>query len=305
MATLYVPIGVSGSGKSTLLRDMSVRVVSSDGIRREAGLAPNARVWDQMTRQTMELLESGESVAYDATNLKRTRRASLVGQARRACDDLRVVALLVLAPQTEAYERNQARDEASRVPEDVLAKQLMAFHVPMATEGYDEIRVVRTSSATSVPSWDDLDAFDQQNPHHTLTLGRHMAATEERVARACRETDVPEDDASELTVAARWHDVGKTRTQTFRTHSGRRSDIAHYYGHENVGAHMLLAEILPETNPELDDEAMLRVATTVAWHMRPYAWAQGRKAKARDDRFLTSRLLRDVRMLHAADEDAH
>lgn len=306
MTTLYVPIGVSASGKSTVAKKLDATHVSSDAIRRDADLPPGASVWEKMNRMTLSLLAEGRSVTYDATNLKRTRRVDLVSKATRKVPGLKVVAILVLASERDILERNAARDTGVRVPDNVIAQQLRAFRLPMRTEGYDQIDIVRTSTNTDIPDQGMLSRFDQQNPHHTLTLGDHMTAVRDETLRLCRATDMEDHEVDDLVLAAAWHDIGKLRTKTFRCASGRPSDIAHYYGHENVGAHMMMAEILPELMPDADTNRMLRIATLVEWHMRPYFWNTGNgKAQRRDDRFLTKGMRRELEILHTADVTSH
>ena len=306
MTTLYVPIGISASGKSIVANSLDAKVVSSDEIRGELGLRPGTPVWNRMTTRTIDLLSQGHSVTYDATNLKRTRRTDLIAKARRRIPGQKVIALLVLATERDMLERNGRRKDPEHVPEEVMSQQLRAFRLPMPAEGYDRIEVVRTSDRTEVPDERTLTEFDQENPHHTMTLGAHMRAVEKRTRHLCADAEMDETEAEELAMAAAWHDVGKLRTKTFKSTSGRVSRIAHYYGHENVGAHMLMSEILPALMPDTEDEAMLRIATLVEWHMRPYVWTSGtERALRRDMRFLDAHMMRKLQILHEADVSSH
>lgn len=306
MTTLYVPIGVSASGKSTVTSSLDAKAVSSDEIRRELGLQPGTPVWNHMTNRTIDLLSQGHSVTYDATNLKRTRRTDLIAKTRKRIPGLKVIALLVLATERDMRERNGRRKDSERVPEEVISQQLRAFRLPMPAEGYDRIEIIRTSDRTEVPNERTLTEFDQENPHHTMTLGNHMRAVEKGTRRLCSDMDMNERDIEELAMAAAWHDVGKLRTKTFKSTSGRVDKIAHYYSHENVGAHMLMSEILPALMPGADDERMLSIATLVEWHMRPYVWAAGsERTLRRDMRFLDEDMRRKLEVLHEADVTAH
>ena len=86
--------------------------------------------------------------------------------------------------------------------------------------------------------------------------------------------------------AAYYHDVGKLFTQSID-----KNDIAHYYGHENIGAYI----VLNLTNS-------LLAATLVNYHMKPYT-SEPEKTLWRDR--AGEQLWQQLLALHECDELAH
>ena len=78
-----------------------------------------------------------------------------------------------------------------------------------------------------------LNNFNQDNPNHSLTASEHMHKTWDYAFRQA-EGDII------LEVAAAHHDIGKYLTKTFVNRKGETTEVAHYYGHQNVGAYLLL-----------------------------------------------------------------
>lgn len=82
--------------------------------------------------------------------------------------------------------------------------------------------------------------FNQKNPHHKLTLDKHIMETIANANIAIER--LPEEfkrnvNPSEVRLALLLHDIGKLYTQSFD-----ENNIAHYYGHAEQGAQ--LAEIM-------------------------------------------------------------
>ena len=66
--------------------------------------------------------------------------------------------------------------------------------------------------------------------------------------------------------AAEMHDIGKLATKTFINYKGEKSDVAHYYGHEHVGAYIasLYVQEPGLLVPNSEEEMIIRL---IRWHM--------------------------------------
>jgi tRNA nucleotidyltransferase/poly(A) polymerase len=104
-----------------------------------------------------------------------------------------------------------------------------------------------------VPEFAPSIGLDQQNPHHFLPLDEHVfQAIRYAVAH----------DAPTLTrLALLLHDIAKPATQSFDSEG-----IAHYYGHEVVGADM--ARVILE-RLKFPGDVLERACKIVRHHMRP------------------------------------
>jgi putative nucleotidyltransferase with HDIG domain len=93
--------------------------------------------------------------------------------------------------------------------------------------------------------------FDQQNPHHHLSLDEHMFQTVVFAAQS----------SAEVKLAALLHDIGKPATQVFGD-----DGVAHYYHHEAQGAD-ITRTILQRL--KCSTELLEMVVKLVRNHMRP------------------------------------
>ena len=83
-------VGLPGSGKSTYAAEQhekyGTHVCSSDAIRAELGdvndQSNNEKVFQILHRRIKDYLRNGESVIYDATNIKSKRRRAFMAELK-------------------------------------------------------------------------------------------------------------------------------------------------------------------------------------------------------------------------------
>lgn len=152
--------GIPGSGKSTLAKklifawdDPAWHYLSSDELRVEMygemqtegttnevqkmWAQRNREVFKQLNETTLKLLEQGEKVIYDATNLSKKRRKELVKEIRRCAPDCVCKCVAVLAPVEECIARQPHRDH--QVPTFIIKKYANTMEMPDESEGWDSI----------------------------------------------------------------------------------------------------------------------------------------------------------------------
>jgi predicted kinase len=129
--------GLPGSGKDTWLQTQrpGLPVVSLDVLRRELGLEPgdaSGELFAAAREAAREHLRVGRPFAWNATNLSRTFRASLVElfRAYRA----RVHLVYVESGPQDQTRRNHSRPEA--VPAGAIARMLERWSVPSPDEAH-------------------------------------------------------------------------------------------------------------------------------------------------------------------------
>lgn len=304
-------VGIPASGKSTLVeqyRSAGYAVISSDAIREEQteGLSMNGltdqergeinrQVFDTVRREVQAHLKKGHSVVMDATNLSRKNRMGFLKQLPKLA--LNRKCILLITPVEVCLERNRRRTVNARVPESAMYRMLCNFECPNYWEGWDEIIPMAANVPYQFP-FEASENFSQDNPHHSLTLGAHMAQVEAFCAEHGRE---------ELRWAARYHDVGKLYTKRFENARGEKTKIAHYYGHENFGAYLFLTEMC--CGKEIKGSEFDRIlydANLINCHMRPLTrWAYIENAEKKDRLLFGDPFVDDLILLHQADRAAH
>lgn len=311
MVYLEMLVGLPASGKSTYARQKEIegwKVFSSDQIRTEFNITgqenkDHARVFEILHKRIKEAFRRGENCVYDATNLSRKKRKAFLDQLDNS---IYKTCVLFVTEISICKERNLKREGLERVPDKTYDRMLKGFNVPYYYEGWHDIKLISNtnfmmSEFMSSIGTDILEDFDQENSHHTLSLGQHLNKTTE-YAKA----HWPHNKNVQL--AARVHDIGKYFTKTFYNMKGEKTEEAHYYGHENYGAYIFLQDFVSEID-EIDKTVLdndLYVACLINWHMRPYtAWNNSEKSKDRDRRLIGEKMYLDIMRLHEADVAAH
>ena len=309
---LIMFVGIPASGKSTQseqYRQQGYLVLSSDEIRESLLAQTNpeemtgkektnihSRVFEQIRKRTGEALKQGQSVVVDATNLGRKRRMNFLSQFSRIPCVKKCI--LFVTPAEICMERNRNRTGSARVPDTGMYRMLCNFECPNYWEGWDEIIPVVDSAAYRFP-FHEVQGFSQDNPHHNLTLDRHMAAAVEY----CREQGYGE----QLQRVAAYHDIGKLYTKQYCNSRGEPTEDAHYLGHDNYGAYLYLTEMC--CGRELSAEAFRNVlyeTNLINCHMRPltqWRWVDG--AEEKDRALFGESFMADLIALHRADRASH
>ncbi len=183
MKKLVCLAGIPGSGKSTYAKKFGFRIISSDDVRKDlygdqecyynekiaqfliiknnistASLSKDAiihlkeklcldYVFDIARKRVCELLQKGESVVYDSTNLMIQFRRDLLIATQNLYD---LCELYYLNPPLEiALNRNQNRKYIidSQIIRDMYYKQ----QLPTYEEGFDRIYIIKSISDVLLP----------------------------------------------------------------------------------------------------------------------------------------------------------
>ena len=161
--------------------------------------------------------------------------------------------------------RQQNRDRF--VPATVIDKMIRQFEVPMYYEGWNEIELVRMPDIITRFNADRYLETNKNvahdNPHHTLNIFEHMQLASTKY----HEDMVKENNVEEHVIynTLKYHDIGKYYCKTFIDAKGIKSNIAHYYNHENVGAYYILT-----SNITNSDYTLLIIAWLINNHMKFY-----------------------------------
>ena len=253
MNKLFMLVGLPASGKTTCGKRLAevedALIVSSDEIRKELlgdqnDQTKNEEIFKEVESRIINGLKE-KNVIYDATNINYKRRMAFLQKIK----DVEKIALLIATPYDECIERNNKRER--KVPEDVIKRMYYNFYIPQYYEGFDEIGIYFNTDRIywTYDLLKKLDKVSQDNPHHTLTIGKH-----------CRKTAILLND--DMSIVGLLHDIGKAETKTFMNTKGIKTEIAHYYHHENVSAYMSLFY-----TDRRNEEKQLEIANLIQWHM--------------------------------------
>lgn len=284
--TLIILCGIPGSGKSTYAIGYMINYpeqtiyLSSDAIRKELygdeSIQGNpAEVFALMQKRAFEALNEGYDVLYDATNMTRKDRASIIGICPKFA---KIECHVIWAPIETCIERDAARERT--VGKEVIDRMLKRFQAPFVDEGIDEIKIFKT--ANIVPAhyeqkcWEDMKV-PHDNPHHQLDIQAHCEEAHKHVAVI---------NNFEMELAAWYHDVGKPYVKSFTDSKGNACEHAHYYQHQCVGAWIAYGFATPYA------------AWLISTHMEPFF-----NSKYYNN--LPSFLKKDIDLLHEADLAAH
>ena len=145
--------------------------LSSDSIRKElygdeSTKGDPAEVFSLMQKRAVEELNNGYDVIYDATNITRKDRASIISICPKFA---KIEAHIIWAPIEVCIERDSARDRT--VGKEVIDRMLKRFQAPYYDEGIDEIIIDRTYYNDNYPTkCFETIKVSHDNPHHTLSI---------------------------------------------------------------------------------------------------------------------------------------
>ena len=287
---LIILTGIPGSGKTTYAKNYipyypkHVVHCSSDSIRRElygnASIQGDpAEVFSLMQSRTIEALNDGYDVLYDATNITRKDRASIINVCPKFA---KIECHIIWAPIETCIERDAKRERT--VGKAVIDKMLKRFQAPYYDEGIDEIKIVLPDDFNKDSYLSSCIAsmeIPHNNPHHTLNIDEHCWEAELYATKLC-------SYKTEIRRAASIHDMGKPYVKAFVDSKGNSCEQAHYYQHQCVGAWMSYG--FYSTTP--------KIAWLVSTHMDPFM-------NTKYYNKLPPYLKKDIDLLHEADLAAH
>lgn len=305
MAELIMLVGLSGSGKSEVAKDFAEKtggtIFSSSEIRKElndnsAISVSNYTIHEELQKRVIEHLRNGGTAIYDATNLRMKPRKGLLHKLQKIdCTKSCVVVM-------SSIEDCQAELKKIGVPVERVMEQAKMFQVPHKYEGWDYVTIYQHKG--SEYKLEDIDfklkGIAHDNKHHRLSILEHMKEASRIYADTCSEFYQQTGDQildRTMMYAVAYHDIGKLYTKTFIDHEGNKTDDAHYYGHHNVGAYMLLNSFLPS------DVDMIEAAVLIQWHMEHYL--RDEKGMRKLKHMLGEKLSGKLDLLHAIDKKAH
>lgn len=295
--TLHILCGIPGAGKTHYAEKYMFdhyyfreRVVhlSSDTIRAELYgdetiQGDPSEVFSLMQKRTIEALNNGQDVFYDATNITRKDRACIIS---RCPSFVKIKVHVVWAPIETCIERDAARKRT--VGKTVIDKMLKRFQAPYFDEGIDEIYISYPTGFDDVVYKNQIiDSLNiaHDNPHHSLNIQEHSLATGQYI-REKQYDCLPLD-------AALFHDIGKPYVKSFTDSRGNPCDNAHYYQHQCVGAWMYYG-----IGAYAHTLSTISTAWLISTHMDPYL-------NTKYYNKLPTYLKTQVDLLHEADVAAH
>lgn len=304
MAEFRMLVGLPGCGKSTYSNNFKLEyndynIHSSDAIRAEFdifGSDHNNEVFTILHKRVIDDLKNGKNVIYDATNLTRKSRRSILDKIKNI--DCTKICVLFITPVEVCKERNALRTGVARVPDEVYDRMLKSFNVPTLEEGFDHIQPEFLNASYKYKfNLPDMN-IDQDNPYHTSTVQEHMNEAYELVKK--------ETNNLVILTAAKYHDIGKAYTKSFTDSKGNSTKYAHFYNHENYGAYIyLIYWAYSDHMLELKYWNALHVAQLINWHMAPLNRWKQEKTVNKDRYYISDTLYNEILMLNRADINAH
>lgn len=299
-------VGLPASGKSTyakqLAQQYNAEIFSSDALREELysdvnNQEHNGELFVELHRRIKNCLKSGKSAIYDATNISSKRRKSFVQELNKI--DCYKKCVIIATPYEKCLENNKNRDR--QVPEDVIERMYKNWNTPYWFENWDDIQIhYYDNKREDVIAWvNEHKDYQQDNPHHTLTLGEHCEKASMLIPDLIRYSA---SYRRTMIFAMLIHDCGKPFCKKFENSKGEQTDTAHFYSHENVGAYNSLFFKYPCGVKPID------VSILVNLHMKPYYFEKdggNEKLRNKYKELWGAMLYRVVMRLHEADKAAH
>lgn len=156
------------------------------------------------------------------------------------------------------------------VPEEVLDRQIRKFQIPFMEEDFDEgiIHYIHNKNRLdTLKMFDNMEGFNQQNPHHTSTLADHCKNAHELFSRY--------GYPSKYNLAALFHDYGKLYCKELDN-----DGVAHFYGHDSIGSYMILENFTEMFYKDVADMCFL-----INYHMMPFNWTTEKSKERWKKRF--------------------
>lgn len=296
--------GLSASGKSQYIKDqIEVReksdavILSTDNLRKEIcgsieDQSMNGAVFQKFHNLIRSNLKNGMDVFAEATNITMKSRRAILNIIKGI--DCETVCVVIVKPIGECKRDNIDREHP--VPSYVIDKQTRKFQIPFREEGWDKIEFIdhiedkQGYIAEIENTWvpEVYNDFDQKNPYHLESLGKHMTDAYDFSKKI--HNDYP------VSMAAKYHDMGKLYTQTFD-----ENGVAHYYGHENIGAYMMLVYELANQNTLFRNSEIGDIAFYINYHMLPFQWKPISEGEDKWTKIMGYKKRENLWSLHIAD----
>ena len=261
MNKLILLVGLPASGKSTFAKKLvneDTILLSSDALRKELlgdekCQENNDLVFHTLYSRAKKYLIDGKNVIIDSTNINMKDRRRTLSNFQGM--NIERIAIVMATPIQLCYLRDDNRER--KVGRQVIDKFLYRFEIPMRFEGFNSVLINKQEENTMYYyDIDDImskcDTFEQKNPYHKYTLGKHCEECYNELLKLTKNED--------LLIAGKYHDIGKLFTQTFD-----EEGIAHYYSHHNVGAYMFLCASKHITHSSI---------FYINYHMAPFSWKE-------------------------------
>ena len=298
---MIILVGLPGCGKSTYAKSIMdpeghVQYCSSDKVREELYGDENIqgdpnKVFRVLHNKVKNLLDRGYDVIYDATNVTRKNRRSVIQEVKKYCTEIE--AHIVWAPVEQCIARDAARKRT--VGKDVINKFLYRWQSPNYDEEFTKIKLIwNTDIGFNAKDYRNALIEDMKiphdNPHHTFNIWEHCEATFAYLENKLTNVVVRE--------AAPIHDIGKPWVKGFESdENGKMLPIAHYYQHHSVGGY--LAYGMYDLNRYPNYEALaIQVSWLICNHMEPFF-------DSKYYRTMSPELKAMIDELHEADRAAH
>lgn len=307
MANFYMMVGLPGSGKTTFAHNIEkgALVISSDSIRKELWgseekQGDNKIIFEELEKRIIGNLMADKSVVYDATNIKAKRRKAFLDKLHKV-PNVNAVCMLMSVPYEDCLKRNSERGRV--VPEEIIKRMYMNFEIPQIREGWNEINIIqpKLKDYDIFQTMDKLCKIEQDSPYHKETIGNHciMAA---RYASDNYITKLPIDKLTKIQLAAFMHDIGKEFCKTFINSKGEKTEVSHYYYHENVSAYQSLLYLTKDKSLKTVED-ILYVADLIQLHMRPFSLKTSKAIEKLKNK-IGEEELKDLMILHECDINA-
>lgn len=318
-------IGLPSSGKSrysTILRDrVKGKIVSSDALRKELlgdedSQEYNSYIFTEMRKRTQKILDEGENVIYDATNINRKRRQHLINNEIKADNYYAVF----MANYIHTIKRLNS-ERSKWVPNEVINRMYKSLEIPVLGEGWGNILYIGDTSKSlesardmlekallnkdldglfgellnRMPEFDNIYGLPHDNPHHTLSVSEHTF----KVVEAVRKQSLTKNNKLMLLWSAVFHDLGKAETKSFKNFKGETKEFASFIGHEYVSSQLAVYYL---SQMDYGDSFVASVGSIVQFHMYPM------KAKAKKmnqvRKLIGNKNYMLLQLLHEADKRA-
>lgn len=211
-------------------------------------------------------MENNTNVIADATNITMRSRRAIIENVKGI--DCYKIVYLIPKPFEQCKTDNPNRPHP--VPEEVLDRQIRKFQIPFMEEGFDEgiIHYIHNKNRLdALKMFDNMEGFNQQNPHHTSTLADHCKNAHELFSKY--------GYPSKYNLAALFHDYGKLYCKKLDN-----DGVAHFYEHDSIGSYMILENFAEIFYKDVADMCFL-----INYHMMPFNWTTEKSKERWKKRF--------------------